>query len=254
MRAGRRGSSFIRRFAGPGSDHVWLQDPVPKMMIVGELQDGLVFETAFKKLTGRPLTHWIIPKFAAQSRHRLIFLTKSTEVQYALELDATPQAVFSWSVNAEEVALRWEHGTPPPSKRFAAAASMKRSRMASADSARPDGPLPALAIRLRRRNPADQSHRAGDGNPGCSPCHVGEVSTRCSDQEWPRRQHLRLPHRTTRSFGIQVPDPVRCSGRALSLRHREARAPDRSGPLQGGPGPVARARVVVPGVSLSSRG
>ena len=104
---------------------VWLRDPIPKMIIVGELQDGLVFDKAFKKVTGKPLTHWIIPKFAAQSRHRLIFLTKSTQVQYALELESTPCVVFSWSVNAEEVATRWEHGTPPPHERFAAAASMK---------------------------------------------------------------------------------------------------------------------------------
>lgn len=103
----------------------WLEDPIPKMMIVGELQDGLVFETAFKKVTGKPLTHWIVPKFAAQSRHRLIFLTKSTQVQDALQLDATPQVVFSWSVNTEEAAARWEHGTPPPSERFAAASAMK---------------------------------------------------------------------------------------------------------------------------------
>lgn len=98
----------------------WLDDPIPKMLIVGELQDGLVFEKAFKKVTGKPLTHWIVPKFAAQTRHRLIFLTKSTQIQHALELEPTPQAVFSWSVNAQEVAARWEHGTPAPSERFAA--------------------------------------------------------------------------------------------------------------------------------------
>ena len=103
----------------------WLKDDVPKMMIVGELQDGLVFDRAFEKVTGKPLTHWIIPKFAAQSRHRLIFLTKSIEVDRALELTPTPQVVFSWSVNAEEVAAQWEHGTPLPSKRFAAARKMK---------------------------------------------------------------------------------------------------------------------------------
>jgi hypothetical protein len=47
----------------------WLDDPVPKMLIVEELQDGLVFDTAFKKVTGKPLTHWIIPMFAQQKRH-----------------------------------------------------------------------------------------------------------------------------------------------------------------------------------------
>jgi len=103
----------------------WLDDPVPKMLIVGELQDGLVFDTAFKKVTGKPLTHWIIPLFANQKRHRLIFLTKSTEIQHAMELDATDRVVFSWSVNADDVAARWEHGTPLPSDRFIAAQKMK---------------------------------------------------------------------------------------------------------------------------------
>jgi spore photoproduct lyase len=179
MLTGRRGSRFIRQFAGPGADsrsvcfrfwhlvpaggrpyrcafsflqttpwfrfkpdqlyglvytntddmlrelNVWLADSTPKMMIVGELQDGLVFEKAYTKVTGRPLTHWVVPRFAAQSRHRLIFLTKSTEVDHALELEPTPQVVFSWSVNAEEVAARWEHGAPLPSQRLAAARRMK---------------------------------------------------------------------------------------------------------------------------------
>src|SRR5579863_6658770 len=103
----------------------WLADQCPKMMIVGELQDGLVFDHAYKKVTGKALSHWIVPRFAAQSRHRLIFLTKSNHINYALELEPTPQVVFSWSVNAEEVAARWEHGTPLPSERFKAALRMK---------------------------------------------------------------------------------------------------------------------------------
>jgi spore photoproduct lyase len=105
----------------------WLADPMPKMMIAGELQDGLVFDSAYKKTTGKPLTHHIIPLFAAQKRHRLIFLTKSTQIQHALELEPTPQVVFSWSVNAEEVAAKWEHGAPLPSARFAAAKQMKKA-------------------------------------------------------------------------------------------------------------------------------
>lgn len=105
----------------------WLADPVPKMLIVGELQDGLAFDKAFGRVTGKPLTHWLIPLFASQDRHRLIFLTKSTEVDRALELKSTMQVVFSWSVNAEYVARTWEHGTPPPSERFAAARRMKNA-------------------------------------------------------------------------------------------------------------------------------
>jgi spore photoproduct lyase len=105
----------------------WLADSTPKMMIAGELQDGLVFDAAYKKVTGKPLTHLIIPLFAAQKRHRLIFLTKSTQIQHALELPPTQQVVFSWSVNAEEVAAKWEHGTPLPLERFAAAEKMKKA-------------------------------------------------------------------------------------------------------------------------------
>lgn len=103
----------------------WLDDSIPKMLIVGELQDGLVFDNAYKKVTGRPLTHWIIPRFAAQNRHRLIFLTKSDQIANALKLKPTPQVVFSWSVNSEYVAATWEHGTPSPATRFAAAHKMK---------------------------------------------------------------------------------------------------------------------------------
>lgn len=181
MLTGRRGSNFIRRFAGPGegseivcfkfwqlvpaggcpfrcaycflqtttwfrirpdelyglvysnvSDMIfelerWLEDQTPKMLIVGELQDGLVFDTAYKKVTGKPLSHWLIPRFAAQSRHRLIFLTKSVMIEHALELQATPQVVFSWSVNAEEVAAQWEHGAPLPSARMKAARRMREA-------------------------------------------------------------------------------------------------------------------------------
>ncbi len=105
----------------------WLADPSPKMMIAGELQDGLVFDAAYKKMTGTPLTHRIVPLFAAQKKHRLIFLTKSTQIQYALELSPSPQVVFSWSVNAEEVGKRWEHGAPIPSERFSAAEKMKKA-------------------------------------------------------------------------------------------------------------------------------
>jgi spore photoproduct lyase len=103
----------------------WLTSPTPRMLIVGELQDGLAFDSAYASVTGKPLTHHLIPLFAAQQRHRLIFLTKSTLIKHALQLQPTPQVVFSWSVNAESVGKRWEQGAPLPSSRFAAAATMK---------------------------------------------------------------------------------------------------------------------------------
>lgn len=105
----------------------WLKCPVPRMLIVGELQDGLAFDSAYGSVTGKPLTHHLIPLFAAQDRHRLIFLTKSTLIKHALKLEPTPQVVFSWSVNTEYVGKRWEQGTPLPSRRFAAASKMQEA-------------------------------------------------------------------------------------------------------------------------------
>lgn len=105
----------------------WLASPTPRMLIVGELQDGLAFDSAYAAVTGKPLTHHLIPLFAAQNRHRLIFLTKSTLIKHALKLDPTPQVVFSWSVNAERVGRRWELGAPLPSRRFAAADKLRQA-------------------------------------------------------------------------------------------------------------------------------
>jgi spore photoproduct lyase len=44
-----------------------------------------------------------------------------------LELEPTPEVVFSWSVNAEYLGERWEEGTPLSSRRFAAAARMQEA-------------------------------------------------------------------------------------------------------------------------------
>ena len=106
---------------------LWLAEPTPRMLIVGELQDGLVFDNAYAKVTGKPLTHHLIPLFAAQKKHRLIFLTKSILISNALKLPPTPQVIFSWSVNAEYVGRRWELGAPPPSRRIAFARKMKEA-------------------------------------------------------------------------------------------------------------------------------
>ncbi|MEW6726649.1 MAG: SPL family radical SAM protein [Bacillota bacterium] len=102
----------------------WLKHPLPRMLVIGELQDGLAFDSAYRKVANKSLTEMLIPLFAEQSRHRLLFLTKSTVIENALRLPPTNQVVFSWSVNAEEAARRWEIGAPLPSRRIAAARRM----------------------------------------------------------------------------------------------------------------------------------
>jgi spore photoproduct lyase len=105
----------------------WRASPVPRMLVVGELQDGLAFDNAYGVATGKPLTHHLVPLFAAQRRHKVIFLTKSTLIRHALKPEPTPQVVFSWSVKADYVARRWELGAPSPRGRFAAARRMKEA-------------------------------------------------------------------------------------------------------------------------------
>ena len=83
------------------------------MMLVGELQDGLAFDHAYVGVTGKPLSHHLIPLFAAhRARDRLIFSTKSTLIKHAMKLEPTPQVVFSWSVNADYVGRRFRRKVP----------------------------------------------------------------------------------------------------------------------------------------------
>jgi len=103
----------------------WLAHPSPRMMVLGELQDGLAFDGAYKRLAGRSLTEMLIPLFAAQSRHKLLFLTKSVLLRHAKALPPSEQVLFSWSVNAERAAQRWEVGAPSPLRRLEAAKTMK---------------------------------------------------------------------------------------------------------------------------------
>ena len=104
---------------------LWHRNSRPHTLIVGELQEGLAFDDDYMQLTGTPLTHLIIPSFAQQERNEVVFLTKSTEIDHALELEATDRVVFAWSVNSEKVARLWEKGPPTPKKRFEAAKKMR---------------------------------------------------------------------------------------------------------------------------------
>jgi len=104
----------------------WLEHPKPRMLLVGELQDALTFEGAYKRLAGKSLTEMLIPLFAQQKTHQLTFLTKATNTRYIRALAPSEQVVCSWSVNAEEVAERWENKAPLPSQRLHTAAELKK--------------------------------------------------------------------------------------------------------------------------------
>jgi spore photoproduct lyase len=88
----------------------------PELLNTGEIADSLMGETL-----NPPFSKFIIPLFEEQSKHKILFLTKAVNVKNLLEMDRHRQVIVSYSLNAEEVAQRWEKGAPAVSRRINAA-------------------------------------------------------------------------------------------------------------------------------------
>lgn len=93
----------------------WLQRPGSLMLNIGELSDSLDFDDYTKA------SSWLVPMFGRQSRHRLLMLTKSDNVDRLLGLDHAGMTTVSWSVNAHLVAYRFEGIAPTVQRRLIAA-------------------------------------------------------------------------------------------------------------------------------------
>ena len=78
----------------------------PTAFYLGKLQDGLALEP----LSGYART--MIPFFARHPYARMVVLTKSADVENLLDLDHAGRTILSWTVNAPEVAARFETNTP----------------------------------------------------------------------------------------------------------------------------------------------
>jgi spore photoproduct lyase len=87
----------------------------PSVLNAGELSDALAVDDR----TG--LTKELVPRFASQDRHLLVLLTKSANVDNLLALEHNGRTVVSFSVNAADVAAKYEIGSPPPRERVEAA-------------------------------------------------------------------------------------------------------------------------------------
>jgi spore photoproduct lyase len=83
----------------------------PAVLNAGELSDALAVDDR----TG--LTKELVPRFASQNRHLLVLLTKSTKVDNLLALEHNGRTVVSFSVNAADVAQKYEIGSPSPRER-----------------------------------------------------------------------------------------------------------------------------------------
>lgn len=87
----------------------------PAVLNTGELGDSLMGENQ-----DPPFSVYILKLFEG-TPHKILFLTKGTYVKHFLENEFQKQAILSWSINAEEVAKRFEIGAPNPLQRIAAA-------------------------------------------------------------------------------------------------------------------------------------
>ncbi len=90
-----------------------------ELLNTGELADSLMHER-----NGHPFSKFIVSLFSEQERHRVLFLTKSSHIQHLLDTDGQNTAVVSFSLNAEQVAERFERGAPPVAERIEAAAQL----------------------------------------------------------------------------------------------------------------------------------
>jgi len=87
----------------------------PEILNTGEIADSLMHENA-----PEPFTKFIIPIFEKQNRHKVLFLTKSSNIKNLLEIKSHNQTIVSFSLNAIPVAEIWEKA-PHVLKRIEAA-------------------------------------------------------------------------------------------------------------------------------------
>ena len=81
----------------------------------GELTDSLSLDPVFEH------ARLLVPFFAGRANAILELKTKTTRIEDLLKLDHGGRTVVSWSLNAEPVARREEHGAPPVIERLRAA-------------------------------------------------------------------------------------------------------------------------------------
>lgn len=93
-----------------------------ELLNTGELADSLMHEK-----NGHPFSKFIVSLFQEQQIHKVLFLTKSSYVKHLLDINGQRQAVVSFSLNADEVAKRFEKGAPPVADRIDAASELSRA-------------------------------------------------------------------------------------------------------------------------------
>lgn len=106
----------------------WLQQQrTPAGLILGENQDGLAFEGAYKRQLGVTPLELLIPLFSNENPvgHLLIVLSKFTSTSYAEALGPSPNVVFSWSLSLPTISQKYEKKVASLDARLEKAQAMK---------------------------------------------------------------------------------------------------------------------------------
>jgi len=91
----------------------------PEILNSGEIADSLMFENGVKSFS-----KFVIPLFEEQDIHKILFLTKSTNITNLLEIEEHRQTIVSFSLNAVPVAAKWERRAPDVIRRVSAAGKL----------------------------------------------------------------------------------------------------------------------------------
>lgn len=97
------------------------QNGVPEVLNAGELSDSLMWEN-----NGQPFSLFIKSLFDVQQSHRILFLTKTTNIQNLLAVEPSRQVICSFTLNADVVAHKWEKGAPTIAQRIEAAKKVSK--------------------------------------------------------------------------------------------------------------------------------
>lgn len=89
----------------------------PTILNTGELADSLCTEN--NAVYGKPLSKFLMNYFVG-TKHKILFLSKGTNIKNFLENEWQKNTVLSWSLNAYPVAERWEKLAPHPKDRIEA--------------------------------------------------------------------------------------------------------------------------------------
>ena len=93
-----------------------------EILNTGEIADSLMWEGS-----SEPFSKFIIPMFEEQDRHKVLFVTKSDNIRNLLEIHPHNQVIISFSLNADEVAKRWEKRAPSVARRIEAAQKLSQA-------------------------------------------------------------------------------------------------------------------------------